>query len=158
VSWYTILEPGAKVSVSRTDAFSGWRPVGSTIVDGAHSITFVDRDITPGAHYGYAVSADGPLSGDAWVDVPSRTALAFLGARPNPARGALTLAIQLASARPAVIEVFSVDGRRLLLQKISGEEAGEHLIRLGRALPAGVHIVRLTQGGRSITGRIAVLQ
>lgn len=83
------------------------------------------------------------------------------GARPNPARGdRLNVWFSLPSANAARLELLDVSGRRVAYREVGALGAGQHLADLseGRKLPAGVYLVRLTQGPNSRVARVAVVE
>lgn len=85
-------------------------------------------------------------------------ALRLDGARPNPARS-LTLSFTLSSDDPIRIGVFDLRGRKVLDRRISGLGSGGHLLRIPESdrLPAGVYLVRLSQGEFSDTKRVVLI-
>jgi DNA-binding beta-propeller fold protein YncE len=96
------------------------------------------------------------------LDVPATPAVPFAldGARPNPApAGRMSVAFSLPSAEPARLEVLDVSGRRVLERAVGELGAGHHVVDLseGCVLPAGLYLVKLTQGGRSSVTRVATL-
>ena len=96
------------------------------------------------------------------VDVPStpeRFDFALEGVRPNPARrGPLFVHFSLANDAPARLELFDVRGRRVATQNVSGLGAGFHAVALEgeRPLPAGIYLLRLTQGAGARFARAVV--
>ena len=96
---------------------------------------------------------------DAGNGGPPRFALE--GARPNPARGnRLNLWFSLPSSDAARLELMDVSGRRVADREVGSLGAGQHLVDLaeGRTLPAGIYLVRLTQGTNTRVGRVAVVE
>jgi hypothetical protein len=85
--------------------------------------------------------------------------LALRGVTPNPAQRDLEVRFGLPDSRPATLALFDVSGRQRTSRQVGGLGPGWHTVTLsGRAgLPAGVYLVRLTQGGRSLTTRVAVI-
>jgi hypothetical protein len=57
---------------------------------------------------------------------------------------------------PAVLQVFSVDGRMVCSRDIPSQEAWR--VSLGTRLPSGVYMLRLTDGARTANGRIVVVR
>jgi hypothetical protein len=78
---------------------------------------------------------------------------------PNPAR-TLRVSFSLPDARPASVALLDVTGRRLITRDLGGVGPGRHSVTLGdeMAIPSGVYIVRLSQGGRSVSTRAVVMQ
>jgi hypothetical protein len=115
-----------------------------------------------------AVDVNGNVSGYALVtpaittDVGGDSPFAFAmeGARPNPARGGrISMAFTLPSAAPARLELMDVGGRRVASREVGSLGAGRHVVDLtdGARLPAGLYLVRLTQGGASRVVRVTAL-
>ena len=82
------------------------------------------------------------------------------GFRPNPAAGEASVAFALESAAPARLELLDVAGRRVLAEEVGSLGPGQHVLRLEKAasLPAGVYLLRLTQSGRVVTTRSAIVR
>jgi len=111
---------------------------------------------------GQAVEADvrTGATGVAVESPPLVGALAIEGIRPNPAVGAFAVSVVLASGEPAKLEVFDVAGRRVLARELKAERAGWQTVVLGEGvdLPAGIYLVRLSQAGRAVSARVAMLR
>jgi hypothetical protein len=85
--------------------------------------------------------------------------LALRGVTPNPVQREMDVTFGLPDSRPATLALFDVSGRQRLSRQVGGMGPGWHTVTLsGRAgLSAGIYMVRLTQGGRSLTTRVAVI-
>jgi hypothetical protein len=117
-----------------------------------------------------AVDVNGNESGYALVtpsgttDVPgpgAPLAFALEGVRPNPASGdRLTISFALPTASPARLELWDVAGRRVAGREVGSFGAGRHVVDLafGMHVPAGLYLVRLTQGDAVRTSRVAFLE
>ena len=90
----------------------------------------------------------------------ARVGLAISAVRPNPARNVFDVVYTLPEAGPARIELLDLSGRRVLARELSAPGPGIHVVNLqeARTLPAGVYLVRLSQGGRSRTTRCIVIR
>jgi hypothetical protein len=75
----------------------------------------------------------------------------------NPARGQISVRFLLAGSEPATLDVFDVSGRRTMSREVGSGSAGWHTMRLGEAAP-GLYHIRLSQTGRSLTSRVAVIR
>lgn len=75
----------------------------------------------------------------------------------NPATGPLQVRLSLPSRAPAALIVLDVAGRAVMSREVGTLGPGAHTVRLG-ALPVGVYVVRLSQAGRSLSARVAVLR
>lgn len=89
--------------------------------------------------------------------------LAFAAPRPNPVAGATTFAFDLPSPGRVSLDLFDLNGRRLV-QLVDGDlPAGRHQIswtprdREGRRLAAGLYFARFTTGSFTRTRRLAIL-
>lgn len=102
---------------------------------------------------------------DATLGVPHAAPLrfAFLPPAPNPSRGSCTLAFELPRECRARVEVFAIDGRRVAvpLDRVAGagrlSVAWQGRTDDGRALPAGVYLVRVQAGADRAVRRIVLL-
>lgn len=157
VTW-RIAEPGFRATVQRRDGNSNWLDAAELIADGAGRLTFVDRDVTPGARYAYRLryrdeSAE-RYSDETWVEMPPALALALQGLSPNPGTNPLAVSLVLPDEAPASLEVFDITGRRVAGRELRGTGPGRHHVRLNDvSLSPGVYVLRLTHGGRILTAR-----
>ncbi len=95
------------------------------------------------------------------VDVGGPAGLELRGAWPNPASRHLTLGFTLPSGAPAQLELIDLAGRRVLARDVGALGAGAHQLDLSReaaALRPGVYSIRLTQGGRALTRKVAIVR
>lgn len=85
--------------------------------------------------------------------------LSLRGVTPNPVQRQMDVTFGLPDSRPATLALFDVSGRQRMSRQVGGMGPGWHTVTLsGRTgLPAGIYLVRLTQGGRSLTTRVAVI-
>lgn len=83
--------------------------------------------------------------------------LSLEGFRPNPATTDVTIAFTLPDARGASLDVFDTSGRRVWSRR--GLAApGPQVLRVDRALPPGVYLLRLEHGGQVRTARAAIVR
>ncbi|MBI5711378.1 MAG: T9SS type A sorting domain-containing protein [Candidatus Eisenbacteria bacterium] len=163
LAWYVSV-PGGEANVYRREEGGDWAVLGRAGVDGSGMLRFVDRDVVAGRRYGYRLGVSGGSgetpAGEVWVDVPATLALALRGFRPNPAPGEALVAFSLPGASPAWLEVMDVGGRRVFRREVGTLGAGNHLVRLSGAavMPAGMYVVRLTQGGRAVSAKAALVR
>ena len=95
------------------------------------------------------------------VDPPNGRDLSLEGVRPNPSDGSgVEVHFSLATGVAARLELLDVAGRRWALQNLGAPGTGPHVVRLAPRdrLPAGVYLVKLTQGGHVRVARVAVLE
>jgi hypothetical protein len=95
-----------------------------------------------------------------WIQVSGRAAFALLGARPNPSRGMLSIAFSLPRASAARIENLDAAGRLLDEREVGSLGPGEHVVPFegSRVWRPGVFLVRLIQGDRMQTQRVALMR
>ncbi len=81
------------------------------------------------------------------------------GVAPNPSPSQLTVTFTLPSAHPALLELMDVAGRRVAAREVGSLGPGRHEVRLGEPsrVPAGVYLVSLTQDGRRVVARAAIV-
>lgn len=93
------------------------------------------------------------------VDDPGSVQFVLRAVTPNPARGALRVNFSLRDARAATLSLFDISGRQLAQRRVDGMGPGWHMVELGGSrLPAGLYMIRLTQGGRTLTTRAVAIQ
>lgn len=84
-------------------------------------------------------------------------AAAFALQPKNPVTDAFTVRFSLMSSAGATLEAFDVRGRRMLSREVGSRGPGWHMAELGD-LPAGLYLLRLSQAGRSLVSRVAVIR
>ena len=99
------------------------------------------------------------MPSEGWATA-ERFVFALEGARPNPAvAGQLTEFFSLPNAEAAKLELIDVSGRRWATREVGSLGPGRHSVNFGQGarIPPGIYLTRLTQGGHSLTRRVAVL-
>jgi hypothetical protein len=83
-----------------------------------------------------------------------------LSVSPNPARDAISVRFTMRASVPATLELIDVTGRRIRSESLEAGTGGEQILRLGGldALPAGVYLACLIQGGERAFARVAVVR
>lgn len=107
--------------------------------------------------YAQNVNADGTL-GRATATVPR---LALLSIQPNPSVGDLRISFSLVDFAPAMLELYDLTGRRIESQSVGSLGPGAHVTALSSrtlSLPPGIYCVRLTQGGRRTSSKVAIVR
>lgn len=150
-------------TVYRSTGDGEWIPKASITSDGSGRLLFEDRDFVPGRRYGYRLgvyegTTEAPL-GEIWLDTPVGSALTLSLASPNPAVGTLSIAFSLPAAGSATLELWDVTGRRVFERMFDGLHAGANRLTLneGRHLRSGVYLLRLSQTGKSVSTKVAVV-
>ena len=96
---------------------------------------------------GATAAADGPAVLDVALDA----------VRPNPLRGAATVAFALPAAGPLRLTLVDVLGRAVAVLAEGEWPAGRHAVVLDAgALPPGVYVVRLEATGVSLARRVTI--
>jgi sugar lactone lactonase YvrE len=138
-----------------TSPDTGYADVGAA--GSYYKLAAVDRN---GNESAYALVGPGQT-----VDVapggPTPIEFALDGARPNPARGGrMLVSFALPGNAPATLELFDLAGRRIVGRDVGMLGAGRHAVDLasGHRLPAGMYVIRLTQGGNRRVVRAAVME
>jgi hypothetical protein len=161
LAWFTSDARDAEFRVEHRFGSGDWEPRGAIMADGEGMIRFVDRGVTPGLHhYRLAFEHQGIPHVEGAVDVlVPAPAFAFAGLRPNPMRTGepLELAIRLAGAGRAALEILDVMGRRQHAQDLTGLGAGEHVLSIPVRLRAGLYLVRLREAGSTRHAKLAVV-
>jgi hypothetical protein len=142
----------------------------SVVRGGLYATAPADSNLCPPGHYllfilngegvpsvARVVQVTRPAAG---APVPGSRGLSLSGARPNPATRGLLVAFALADDQPAELEVFDLNGRRILKRDLGGLGPGEHVCDVGtpRGMAPGVYLIRLTQGSQSVTTKATVLR
>jgi len=85
---------------------------------------------------------------------------ALRGVAPNPAQHELQVRFSLKDSNAATLALFDVSGRQVDSRRVDSMGPGWHSVTLGTrgSLPAGLYIIRLTQDGRSLTTRAALVR
>lgn len=143
--------PNVNWNLVASNMFPNMGDYSQLVADGGnvHAIWADGRDGTPDPYYAQLVSAS--------VGVPPLAvgALAVRGLGVGPG-GSVRALISLEGSEPARVELFDVLGRRLAEQSIEGAPRRE--VTLGSDLPAGVYLVRATQGGAHAGARVAAMR
>ena len=142
VRWHSDDGPASAHVQRAADGFE-WRDVGTVGRDGLGFYAFADASVAAGSRWRYrlASSAGDVLTSVVSVVVPGG-GLALSGFVGD---GPATVALTLASAAPARLEVYDVQGRRQADLRLVGLGAGEQRVPLGVPLRAGIYLLRLTQ-------------
>jgi hypothetical protein len=150
------------VVIERAVDGGGWTFAGEASPDASGLVRWEDRDVAPEHRYGYRIvvrdGADERRSAPAWITVPSASVLELSGFVPNPTRVPTSIAFALRSAAPARLEIVDVAGRLVLAREVGALGAGRHVVTAPATMPPGVYVMRLVQGGRSVSVRGCVIR
>jgi hypothetical protein len=163
LAWYT-PQASLPVTIERRHGDGDWTAVSQTFADAGGMIRYTDTDIVAGGRYGYRVAVmDGGVlvyAGETNVLVPARFQLSLAGFVPNPVRGEASIEFVLASREPATLEVFDLQGRRLVSREVGSLGPGRAVVSLGDAgaLRSGVYMVMLRQGRASVSRKAVIVR
>jgi len=121
--------------------------------DGSNAWVFFDPP-TPG-------STNSSTSAEPVAQMPQEL---LLWNSPNPFNGETQIRYELAVASSAVLKILDLKGRQVRTLTQDRRQAGLHVVAWdgkddsGQSLPAGVYLVHLEQGSRSLTHKILLLK
>lgn len=164
LTWYADGLQGASMVLERRAADGPWLSVATLSVDGEGYLRHEDLDVEAGGSYGYRLvyTEDGveTRTPETRVRMPGLS-LAIEQIAPNPtAVGSLRVAFRLASDAAGQLEVLDVLGRRWAAHRIEAGSPARSTWRptAGARWPAGLYLVRLTQGSETRTARFVVVE
>jgi hypothetical protein len=162
--WFSPDGASFSATLERDVAGAGFGAIASLRASGTGDVSYEDRDVAPGVTYRYRLMVEETggrrAFGEVTLTAPNGASFALEGVRPNPAATDFSVSFTLPDAAGARLEVLDLSGRRVLARDVGSLGAGRHLVRLdgGETLPAGVYVVRLARGGRTLTTRVAVVR
>lgn len=158
--WQAGTNAPSSARVERSSIGEPWRPVGDAVVSSNGRFSFHDLGLSPGWPYQYRLSGStGALTAETRITTDGAPKLRMFGAWPNPAKAsALTIQFALGSASPAIVEIFDLGGRRLWTDRLSPRSAGVSSLQAPGSWRPGIYVVRLTQDGQLVTGKVCVLR
>ena len=133
---------------------TGWGSPGDYFPGSIDELRIYDQELSAASVASLFFSNTTGVSADQPVD------FSIDGATPNPSRGgSLVVAFTLRGVAPARLALFDVAGRLVSERAFGTPDAGRHQVDLaeGGRLAPGVYLIRLTQGVRSRTRRVTVL-
>lgn len=82
--------------------------------------------------------------------------VSILGCSPIPSHGVISVTLTLPTNQPARVELLDLLGRRIETFDIGALGRGRHTVQLevGKTVPTGIYVVRLSQGGRSSSAKV----
>src|SRR5439155_1616012 len=116
-------------TVYRKAGSDPWRAVAHVVPDGSHRIRHVDREVAPGATYGYrlGIAREGgeAFLGETSVTVPAAAKLALMRVAWERSAAGLTVSLSVPRSTPATLEICDLIGRRWAAQRLEGLAPGE---------------------------------
>lgn len=161
LTWYVSGGVSGRASVYRRPEPGDWERLGETWPEGAGQLVYEDATAVPGRSYEYALGIEEGgterRAGRVWVDVPLAPAFT-LRAVDARGRGPLRFVASVPTAAPARLELLDVTGRRIASLELRGLAAGEHAVTLETPAAPGLYWARLSQAGKLVSTRVAVLR
>ncbi|MBI1798498.1 MAG: hypothetical protein HYR73_02300, partial [Candidatus Eisenbacteria bacterium] len=165
VTWFVPATlRGEEAVVCRHAPGGAWIALASVVPDGTGRVVYVDTDVRPGQRitYGLRLPSGDParIVGEVTLEIPQADAFKLDGPRSNPSVGPLIVSFSLPSEAAATLELLDPAGRRVRALALTALGPGNHWLNLseGGRLASGFYLLRLKQGDRSLTRRVAVLQ
>jgi len=165
LAWHLGGDAVSRAALYRRGADTDWRAMATLTPDGTGRVAYEDRDIAPGARYGYRLGiVEGGrdvFRGEVWVEIPVRAAFAIERVWPNPAIASqLRVRFTLDRAERATLELLDLAGRVVARREVgpASEGALEVALQPEHAMPPGLCFVRLAQGSRVLGARVVVLR
>jgi predicted CXXCH cytochrome family protein len=125
------------------------------------AIVVIGMENESGMELDAELCASDPFSIAAPTDTRNRDSFFSLrGISPNPSSTTFMVRFSLPNSEAALLEIYDVRGRQILARKVGSMGPGLHSLDFdwGKNIPAGVYLVRLTQGGRSHTKQATLLR
>ena len=156
--WHAVdLEPGSEIQ--RRSPSGSWQVLAAAIPDGDGDIRYVDRDVRPGARYGYRILVGGAGLGEIEIEVPRADRTMLAGATRNPAYDGVSASFSLAGDVPASVRLLDVTGREVA-RATARPTGGWQVVDLAGAgeLAPGLYMIQLDAGGELHHRKVLVLR
>ena len=148
-TWSTVAE-----NLANTESYDWVVP--ASISNAARVAVVLDDGTSDGVA---GISGAFTIEATVGVGDPAGVEFALRGVTPNPSKGdGVHVEFSLATAGKATLSLYDLSGRRVAFRDVSGMGVGRHTVTLAQRLPAGMYMVQLSQGGRNLSTRAAVLQ
>jgi hypothetical protein len=163
LAWH-VSAPGGPVTIERRLVSSAWTALKVVHADGTGIIRHVDEDVASGGSYGYRltlISAGAIVNlGEVWVEVPIEFRLSLAGFVPNPAHGIPTVEFVLPSRDRARLELFDLQGRRVLARDVGHLGPGRVALAMDGVEPLrpGVYVLTLAQRDQTTSKKGAIIR
>lgn len=160
VEWSAVDNPWLPVAVERREDQGAWLPFANLLADAAGRIVLVDDTVAPGQFLSYRIVSGGEVAAVTSAVVPGDARPALGAVLPSPARGRMSVELVLSSARGARLELFDLQGRRVLDTPLDGLGAGVHTVDLAPPadVRAGVYSLVFTQGETAAHRKVVLLR
>jgi len=155
IRWFSESRGSSKAGIFRRTEDGDWQPLTVLYPDGQGYVTLEDRDVEPGARYGYGVGVQRDsrvgIEGEVWVTVEAPiSGLSLTAIEPNPATTSWGVAFMSPEAADSRVEVVDLGGRLVRSVGLGSLGVGRQTVSVSaQGLSPGVYWIRVTQGGRS---------
>lgn len=169
LAWDVAAATGTHAAVYRRDTGGEWTALAEAEVGAGGTLVYEDATVQEGSEYSYMMVVGSErgetFGGETLVQVPLTTGVgpglasfALDRIAPNPATDRVAVSFTLPAASPATLELLDVNGRRWLGQEVGSFGAGVHRVewRTAGRVPPGLYFLRLEQGGRVASSRVAI--
>ena len=159
ISWYAPEARDLILTVYRRTLESDWARVGQPSLDRHGQILFEDRDVTPGARYGYRLLAQRSetqmFSSEVWVTASGGTpmVLRLAPSFPNPFASRTQLSYAVPRSGHVRLVVYDLQGRRITTVLDQAQTPGWRSVSWDgrdyrhREVASGTYFARLESGG-----------
>ena len=163
MTWYSADGSSERMNLYRRVVPGDWAFVQQISTDGTGMLTYEDMSTQPGRSYEYRIGVMSGTTermlGQVWVDVPANLSFALRSLSGGAASGSLLFGVSLAASGPATLELIDVTGRRVASMELGSLGAGDHQVSLdARNASTGMYWARLSQAGKMITARVAMVR
>lgn len=162
MTWFSSDGAGEQMRLYRRAVPGDLVPAGELTADGSGMIVFEDLDAIAGRSYEYAIGITHNgverVLGNVWVDVPETAVFALRAINDAQNGSRLRFVVKVPSAIPARLELVDINGRRMADRDLGVLGAGEHTVELSSSVRPGVYWGRLSQAGKMVTAKVAVVR
>jgi hypothetical protein len=161
MTWFSADGANEKMNLYRRAVPGDFALVGPIYADGSGMITYTDNAAQAGHSYEYQIGITNGTTetrlGNVWVDVP--LGMTFSVKRlADSGRGPLQFSVTLTSPATARLELLDVTGRVVAGRDLAGLAPGSHQVSLDSAAHPGVYWARLSQGGKMVSTKVALVR
>ena len=162
MTWFSADGAGETMRLYRRAVPGELVPAGDLTADGSGMIVYEDLNADAGRSYEYAIGIQQNgverILGNVWVDVPETAEFALRAINDTQGGNVLRFVVKVPSATPARLELVDITGRRMADRDLGVLGAGEHTVQLNASVRPGVYWGRLSNAGKMVTAKVAVVR
>jgi len=162
MTWFSADGAGETMRLYRRAVPGELVPAGELTADGSGMIVYEDLDAIAGRSYEYAIgiTQNGVerMLGNVWVDVPETAEFALRAINDTQGGNVVRFVVKVPSAASARLELVDITGRRMAERDLGVLGAGEHTVQLNASVRPGVYWGRLSNAGKMVTAKVAVVR